>query len=462
MSHIVLYRPADILKSGMVLVDLPGVGSLTAENTETTMRYINNLCTAIFAIPTNPTIRRDDETLIRAVWTKFPKALFVQNAWEGEPPIVIRDSSDFNKITLRKIAGSINSTFDPETDFAVVNVYGAAHGRINGDVGRTEKSGILHLMERLEFLVQNWTDSLQKGLEGRMKNLFNSTKETILLRKDEIGKTAEEIHAKRSKIIAEFEEQTSKITDETDDVLDFIAGKRNEFTKISDEESKNCADNIRKRIYEVIDGGVTDGEKLNEAFLQIQQREVGLFSDQCVIAFNQLKNEVTDMLEDIKGIAETEGFSFADMEFNKNHQLKWEKGTKILIDVGSTAGLSILGGLLGGIPGAIVGATASLAIYYITNSGKKKINKIRGNETKAEIDGIIDELQRSLRDKTYESYRNMKKQIEECIDNYIEMRNQFIEEQKEEMLKNVRPPEDNGQLDADLEYLNEKEKMYGV
>ena len=56
----------------------------------------------------------------------------------------------------------------------------------------------------------------------------------------------------------------------------------------------------------------------------------------------------------------------------------------------------------------------------------------------------------------------MKKQIEECIDNYIEMRNQFIEEQKEEMLKNVQPPEDNGQLDADLEYLNEKEKMYGV
>ena len=38
VSHIVLYRDDDLLKTGLVIVDLPGVGSLTKANEETTNR----------------------------------------------------------------------------------------------------------------------------------------------------------------------------------------------------------------------------------------------------------------------------------------------------------------------------------------------------------------------------------------------------------------------------------------
>ena len=58
VERVVLYRNNELLKSGLTLVDLPGVGSLTRVNEETTKRYIQNLCTAIFVIPTVPTIRR--------------------------------------------------------------------------------------------------------------------------------------------------------------------------------------------------------------------------------------------------------------------------------------------------------------------------------------------------------------------------------------------------------------------
>ncbi len=59
ISHIVLHRKIDLLKNGLTIVDLPGIGSITKENQETTCRYIENLCTAIFIIPTVPTIRKN-------------------------------------------------------------------------------------------------------------------------------------------------------------------------------------------------------------------------------------------------------------------------------------------------------------------------------------------------------------------------------------------------------------------
>lgn len=49
----------------MVIVDLPGVGSLTKENENTTRRYVENLCSAIFVIPTVPTIRNKEALLLR-------------------------------------------------------------------------------------------------------------------------------------------------------------------------------------------------------------------------------------------------------------------------------------------------------------------------------------------------------------------------------------------------------------
>ena len=65
VSFIELFRGNDMLKNGMVIVDLPGVGSLTKENENTTKRYVENLCSAIFVIPTVPTIRNKEYLFIK-------------------------------------------------------------------------------------------------------------------------------------------------------------------------------------------------------------------------------------------------------------------------------------------------------------------------------------------------------------------------------------------------------------
>lgn len=103
VSHIVVFKNHKMLESGIVLVDLPGVGSLTKNNQETTMRYIKNLCFAIMIIPTVPTIRRIEEVFIKSVWKTFLKVLFVQNIF-GESKREVLESIDFNQKVLNDIA----------------------------------------------------------------------------------------------------------------------------------------------------------------------------------------------------------------------------------------------------------------------------------------------------------------------------------------------------------------------
>ena len=93
VEKIVLFRPLEILKNGLVIVDLPGVGSLTKNNENTTKKYIENLSCALFVIPTVPTIRKHEEAFIRPIWELFANVIFVQNDW-GESKREIEESID--------------------------------------------------------------------------------------------------------------------------------------------------------------------------------------------------------------------------------------------------------------------------------------------------------------------------------------------------------------------------------
>lgn len=95
ISKIVIYNKSDILKDNLVLVDLPGVGSLTPENQKTTLDYVNKLACAIFMIRTNPPITRTEKNFINALWPKLSNTIFVQNKWNDE---YIEDANEAKNI----------------------------------------------------------------------------------------------------------------------------------------------------------------------------------------------------------------------------------------------------------------------------------------------------------------------------------------------------------------------------
>ncbi len=71
--------PADILRSGGVIVDTPGVGSTLEHNTDTTMRSLEDVDAAVFVTATDPPISEDERRFLIAVRHHAHKMFFVLN-----------------------------------------------------------------------------------------------------------------------------------------------------------------------------------------------------------------------------------------------------------------------------------------------------------------------------------------------------------------------------------------------
>src|ERR1019366_2948035 len=56
VSRVVLQSNCELLRSGMVLVDLPGIGSLNQRNAETTKQFLLESVGVIFMLRTTPPI----------------------------------------------------------------------------------------------------------------------------------------------------------------------------------------------------------------------------------------------------------------------------------------------------------------------------------------------------------------------------------------------------------------------
>ena len=208
VANIELFRNISILKDGMVIVDLPGVGSLTKENENTTKRYVENLCSAIFVIPTVPTIRNKEALFIKSLWSQFSKAIFVQNEW-GESKEELNDSIDFNNKVLRKIAEEVHNPYNDE--IIVVNAYKAVAGAVKNDQSLIDKSNIKTLYDKIIEIASNWEDTRESLLQTRINLSIEYVKGVILKRLSDLKKSKDEIEEENKRQLEVFHQGTIEL-----------------------------------------------------------------------------------------------------------------------------------------------------------------------------------------------------------------------------------------------------------
>jgi hypothetical protein len=467
VSHIVLYRKLDLLKSGITIVDLPGVGSLTKKNEDTTNRYIQNLCTAIFVIPTVPTIRRQEASFIRVVWSQFSKAVFVQNDW-GESKREINESVEFNSTVLKNIAKELNTDYDG--NIIVVNAYNALAGAIQGDRQSVSGSNIDTLIAKIKELSENWTSDIELSIKLRCGNFIGSAKEELLRRK---AQTELEEQAYKEAVQKEYEiykEETGKISTLIDETDNYLRTKEDEMSVFAKNGAKTCAAKIRSEIYSVIDNKIYDGELLTKAFNDIQENCCPDFLDSCFMEFMRIRNDLESRMEQLEGIiAEKNQMKMESIPYYKKAAFKFEKS---FTSIGSIAGgiggvyaSAAIGGAIGtaaGPLGTIVGVAAGIAITaiggLIGSFITKGVRSGRASAVKSDLEPIILKLEIDMKKEVTKGFSEM------CF----QVRNQFkaiIEERKKEEKRLLeRTVEDTAnvtydpeELDADLEYLNETE-----
>ena len=470
VARIELFRNNEMLKNGMVIVDLPGVGSLTKENENTTKRYVENLCSAIFVIPTVPTIRNKESLFIKSLWSQFSKAIFVQNDW-GETKDEIRESLDFNNKVLRNIAEELHNPYD--NDIVLVNAYNAIAGSLSNDVALINSSNIRTLYDKIMQLSSNWEKERESVIFTRLKLCIEFAKGIILKRLSDIGKSKEQIKLENDKKISDFNQGTIELLNKINALKSYLREQEDEIYFIAKAKSKECSKKIRAAIYKVIDSGVYDGEYLSSAFADIQEEETKDFMNEIIDLFMNIKFEVESRFDEIQQIEFENEINIHSVEYSSDSSTKWEKGFQLAANIGggvvgvlgagagAAAIYSALGIAAASGPAGWVVAGVGLAIYGVFSllgwRVKKYVQSDRADKAKRQISEKIDEIELSLMKIIPEKYADFSLSCNEALDNILKYRDIELTKLKKYMSERVSN-EDEDVLKTDLDYIINKQK----
>ena len=413
VSKIVIYNNSEILKDNIVLVDLPGVGSLTPENQKTTLDYVNKLVAGIFMIRTNPPITRTEKNFINALWPKLSNTIFVQNKWNDETDEDAEDAKDHNEGVLNGISTSHNDS--REVHVNVVNVYEAVKGKFTNDPILYNESGINKVISEIKDISKKYNYNLNETLKIKIEETFKNLEDRIQNFINASMNEAKVNEAEKQKQIGEIKEILSYNKNYFREIRNYA---NDEMDKIIEEASyiiKENMENLRYNIKNVINRGLVDGEMLSSIYKESSDKAVNNIMDEVlgitselIIKLNKKLNYVT-----IKGFDGTyENISF----FNKESSFKFEKSIPPILGL-STGIIGAVGTVasLGGPLGVLVGMGIGFVFSIIGDSIRKEILSTRAEYTIKDLEPMIEDLENYLREEILDDLRAKAQEVDNSI-----------------------------------------------
>lgn len=455
VSHIVLYRDHDLLKKGLIIVDLPGLNSLTEKNGETTMRYMENVGTGIILFNTIPTITQPESVFIKFLWAQFSSVIFVQNRWDTDLQVDVDDAIEYHTKVLSQIASQIKVPFNEKIN--VINVRSALDGALLKDTQLLESSNISSLITDLQDLAHHWEEVKSNHLNDRVKQAIEASKAEILRLLEEQNLAFEEVVRQRKDHLANHQETTRKLKEKCEDVTIILRQKEDDIYRYARDTARECADDIRNDMYAAIDGGIYDGENLEHAFDKVQQRHVSEYFNKAFNQFQIIQGEVKDKIEEIGNILLENKVDFQTEKANRPRQFKWEQNLDAAMGIiGGLAGLAIGniwhpgGWILAGVT-VVAGLVASVIGFF----GKKAKRNNRAKKAKEAISEPITKIEHELRKCAEEEFAEFSSTVSSVLETLLRQR--ADEESSLESSIYDDNEVDTKELKDDLSYFEQKE-----
>lgn len=436
ISKIVIHKKYDILKNGMVIVDLPGVGSLTRQNETTTTDYIQNLCVAVFLVPTSPPIMESQARFIKLVWRGVTTACFVQNIWFDNNSQEVKDGLAYNKNVLNEIAGEVGAEL--KRDIIPVNVYNAAKGAFTANKNLIESSNINALVKELDMYASNHTEITKTNFRERIKKTIESIT-------SEIEKRIHQGQLSKEELLDELKterEKFQKASDEIDaiikDIKSTINDQRRDARRFAGALAEKKAELLRAEINQLIEGGVVDGEPLTKAFSDYQIQYGSEASDEAYDKLVEMVDILKEKMDVLKDVVKEECNTSMEAEtFYKQKALKWEKGAQFAASIGGAVGgifagdavAALLAGGSAAGPAGIAVAIGVAIIGSLIGAGIKRAKqKQRINETKQEMSKYIRDFEKNILNTISDSFETYLNGIADAVDEFKKTRQVHLEE----------------------------------
>lgn len=428
VSKIVLHNNSEVLKDNIVLVDLPGVGSLTPENQRTTLEYVNKLVAGIFIIRTNPPITRTEKNFINALWPKLSNTIFVQNKWNDESMEDANEAKEHNEGVLSSISYAHNE--EREINVNVVNVYEAVRAKFTHDTELYSKSGIVKVIEEIKNISKEYDKELSVALNQKVKEAIKSINDKIETYKIlALNESNENLREKDGKI-KEIKEILSENKKKIRSCRTYAEDEMENIIESASKIIRENIENLRLDLRRIVSKGIVDGNRLSLIYKEISDKAINNIMDEVLsLITNLIKNLNNELGEiTIKGFDGTyENISF----FNRESSIKYEKSLPTVLGI-STGVVGTIGavGLLGPA-GILVGMGISLAFSLIGDHMRKKIVENRASYTLKDLEPMIEDFEGYLKE---EVIGDLRAKAQEVDDSIKELKDRLERNFKEDMV----------------------------
>jgi len=416
VSKIVIFNNSELLKDGLVLVDLPGVGSLTPENQKTTLDYVNRLAFAIFVIRTNPPITRTEKNFINALWPKLSNTVFVKNKWSDETDEDAKDAKEHNENVIQGISLAHNESKDIRVN--VVNVYEALKTKLTSDNKGYEESGIIDVINEIKRVSIDYNKNLENNLDEKIKDCFHNMESKIqTYMKVSLNETKENEIDKGRKIedikliISDNKKNFKKIRNNADNQLELLIESS---SILIDEKIQKLTRDLKR----IINKGIVDGDKLGIIYKELSDKAINEIMDEILNSTSRIIKDLNDELGDItiKGFNGTyENISF----FNKESEFKYEKSLPSLLGVsGGLIGTITAAAALGGPVGILAGMGIGIMFSILGDYMRQKIVQTRADFTMKDMNPMIEDLKNYLKEEILDDLRAKQIEINDSIKDF--------------------------------------------
>lgn len=450
-AYVLCKMESALLKEGFVFVDLPGVGSLTEQNEETTMKFLKDTNVGIFLLRTVPPITQSEAGFIRIAWPMIQDSLFVQNLWKEESDDEIKSGMKHNEGVLSEIAEERGAQM-PQ-NILPVNVSMALRASMDDDEEAWANAGAKELRKSIRQQIRgDFVNRLHQNTAAFFTN-------QIVRARRRIKERLQILQSDHEQILEKFNEEKERYNEHKSELENKVISHCQEFRdRINDLKINWLPDELNESVKKVISKieETTVENFKEEDFRQMVREE---FSNVFQVTYKELREQLSKCASDyVDSLSETlQNMASLDSLFGEElYSRKKDKkdpnaasGWSIALSGGvapliltGPAGWSILGGslLAGGIVRWISGATARKRILRglrkAINDSKNKVKEDMLNEISLFFDSVVSSIQQTV----HQELKYYEKELER-IENLLNQEEENQEQQVvelEEKLKNSK------------------------
>lgn len=243
IARVEIGHPAELLRSGVVLIDTPGVGSTFEHNTRTTLDFLPQCDAAIFVLSADPPITEAELEFLGQVQNKAQQLFFVLNKIDYLDATERDQAREFLGEVLQKKAGQ------EDVEIYCLAARRALAARQEKDGEGLRASGLPVLEQRLEkFFREEKEEALCDSIAARARDAVQQVLFEKRLALQGLELPLEELEQK----LASFDEQVEDIENRRQQLADRLAGEQKRCREYIEQLAEKLRQRAHQRLEELL------------------------------------------------------------------------------------------------------------------------------------------------------------------------------------------------------------------